>query len=162
MKRSLVILLGAVLLGATLFAASYFTGQRVCVVCGSNSQDKLAWLRNEFHLNEAEMTRIRQLHDGYMPQCAQMCALIAAKKKELDASLAGQTNVTTEAVKKLRELAELRAECQTRMLNHFMAVNQAMPADEGKRYLAEMENSTLGSHEQIEQTMSAEHKHGNQ
>jgi len=54
---------------------------------------------------------------------------------------------------KLTELGELRAQCQAQMLQHFIAVSRAMPPEEGRRYLAEMERLTLGFHEEIEQTM---------
>ena len=37
-----------------------------------------------------------------------------------------------------------------------------MPPEEGRRYLAEMEKITLGSHEEIEQSMSTGHEHGTQ
>lgn len=153
MNRSLVILLGALALGAAIFAGSYFTAQHATVACCA-SPDELSWLRTEFHLSDADMARIRALHEGYRPKCAEMCAKIAAKKSELDAVLGGSTNVTAEAQKKLSELAALRAQCQAQMLQHFITVSHAMPPEEGRRYLAEMEEVTLGNHEQIEQTMS--------
>jgi hypothetical protein len=162
MNRSLVIVLGALALGAAVFAGSYFVGQQTCVTAMSRSVDDLSWLRDEFHLSDAEMARIRQLHEGYMPQCAKMCGLIAAKNAEVQAALGNGTNVTAEAQKKLSELGELRAQCQAQMLRHFIAVSQAMPPDEGARYLAEMKKITLGAHEEIEQSMSdqAGHEHG--
>jgi hypothetical protein len=40
------------------------------------------------------------------------------------------------------------------MLAHFFEVSRAMPAEQGRRYLAEMQRLTLGFHEQIENTMS--------
>jgi hypothetical protein len=40
------------------------------------------------------------------------------------------------------------------MLGHFYEVSQAMPPEQGRRYLAEMQRLTLGFHEQIENTMS--------
>ena len=108
------------------------------------------------------MARVRQLHEGYMPQCAKMCALIAAKKAEVQTALGNGTNVTAEAQQKLTELGELRARCQAQMIEHFVTVSQAMPPEEGRRYLAEMKKLTLGSHEEIEQSMSdhAGHEHG--
>ncbi len=162
MNRSLVILLGALALGAALFAGSYSASRRVCVVTMTRSADDLSWLRDEFHLSDAEMARVRQLHEGYMPQCAKMCALIAAKNAEVQAALANGTNVTADAEKKLIELGELRAQCQAQMLQHFITVSQAMPPEEGRRYLAEMKKITLGSHEEIEQSMSDHtgHEHG--
>jgi hypothetical protein len=160
MNRSLVLLLGALALGTVVFAGSYFASRRVCVVTMTRPADDLSWLRDEFHLSDAEMARVRQLHEGYMPQCAKMCALLAAKKVEVQAALGNGTNVTANAQKKLTELGELRAQCQAQMLRHFIAVSQAMPPEEGRRYLAEMEKITLGSHEEIEQSMSAGHEHG--
>ena len=157
-----MILLGALALGAAVFAGSYFVSQRACLMTRANPADDLAWLRDEFHLNGAEMTRIRQLHEGYMPQCMKMCGLIAAKNAEVEAALAGGTNVTADAQKKLSELGELRAQCQMQMLRYFVTVSQAMPPEEGRRYLAEMQKITLGTHEEIEQSMSdhAGHEHG--
>ena len=162
MNRSLVILLGALALAATAFAGAYFVSQRACVTTMTRSADDLSWLRDEFHLSDAEMARVRQLHEGYMPQCAKMCALIAAKEAEVQTALANGTNVTAEAQKKLTELGELRAQCQAQMIQHFVTVSQAMPPEQGQRYLAEMKRLTLGSHEQIEQSMSDHtgHEHG--
>ena len=152
MNRSLVLLLGALALGAAVFASSYFVSHRASLI--TRSADDLSWLRDEFHLSDAEMARVRSLHEGYMPQCAKMCRLIAAKEAEVQTALANGTNVTAEAQKKLTELGELRAQCQAQMLRHFIAVSQAMPPEEGQRYLAEMKRITLGSHEEIEQSMS--------
>jgi hypothetical protein len=96
-----------------------------------------------------------------MPQCAEMCVRIAAKKQELAKALANDTNVTANAQKKLTELGELRAQCQVQMLQHFTEVSQTMPPEQGRRYLAEMQRLTLGLHEQTEQSMSesAGHEH---
>jgi hypothetical protein len=157
MNRSLVILLGALVLAAAVFAGSYFVSQRACVM--TRSADDLSWLRDEFHLSDAEIVRVRQLHEGYMPQCAKMCALIAAKSTEVQTALGSGTNVTAEAQRKLTELGELRAQCQAQMIQHFVTVSQAMPPEQGQRYLAEMKKLTLGSHEEIEQSMSAGHEH---
>jgi small-conductance mechanosensitive channel len=161
MNRSLIILLGVLALGAAVFAGSYFVGQRACVMSMTRSADDLSWLRVEFHLSDADMVRIRQLHEGYTPQCAEMCARIAAKKAEVQVALTDGTNVTAEAQKKLTELGELRAQCQAQMLAHFMEVSQTMPPGQGRRYLAEMQRLTLGFHEQTEQSMSepAGHEH---
>jgi hypothetical protein len=162
MHRSLVIVLGALAIGAAVFAASYSASKHACVATMTSSADDLSWLREEFHLSDAEMARVRQLHEGYLPQCAKMCALIAAKNAEIQAALGNGTNVTVEARKKLTELGELRAQCQAQMIQHFVTVSQAMPAEQGRRYLAEMKQLTLGFHEQIEQSMTdhAGHEHG--
>ncbi len=154
MRRSLLILLAMLLAGAVVIGTSYLLARRICVRQLAASTDNLAWLRGEFHLGEAEMQRIRQLHDGYLPRCHENCARIAAKKKELLAELDQAEGMTPAARQKLGEVAALRAECQANMLAHFYEVSQAMPPEQGRRYLAEMQRLTLGFHEQIENAMS--------
>jgi hypothetical protein len=162
MKRSPLIVLVALAAGVAVFAASYVLAQRLGTKHFASSADDLDWLRLEFRLSTAEIARIRELHDGYLPQCGEMCQQIAAKKHELESALTGATNVTAAVEQKLSELAALRAQCQTQMLRHFVEVSRAMPPEAGRRYLAEMQRLTLGFHEQIEQSMShaADHAHG--
>jgi hypothetical protein len=161
MRRPLVILFGVLAVGAAVFGGSFLVARQCCVKQMAASADDLDWLRHEFQLDDAEMARVRALHEGYMPKCADMCARIAAKKNELESALAGSTNVNASVEKTLAELGELRAQCQAQMLQHFVEVSQAMPPEQGRRYLAEMQRLTLGFHEQIEQTMSdhAGHEH---
>ena len=154
MRRSLLILLAMLLAGAAIVGTSYLLARRICVRELASSADDLAWLRDEFHLGDAEMQRIRQLHEGYLPKCRENCARIAAKKQELQAALDNAQGMTPEAAQKLTEVAALRAQCQANMLAHFYEVSRAMPPEQGRRYLAEMQRLTLGFHEQIENTMS--------
>lgn len=158
MKRPLLILFGALALGAAIFAGSFFCARHTTMSCCEQPADDLNWLRLEFHLGDAEMARIRELHEGYLPQCAEICAQIAAAKREL----AALANNSAKALAKQTEIAALRAQCQSNMLAHFVAVSQAMPPAQGERYLAEMKKLTLGSHEQMEQSMSGDPAHEHQ
>ena len=155
MNRSLAILIGALILGAGIFAGSFFAARHTTMSCCEQPADDLNWLRLEFHLSDAEMAHIREMHEGYLPQCGEMCAKIAAAKREL-AALA--TN-SAEALAKQNEIAALRAQCQSNMLAHFVAVSQAMPPAQGARYLAEMKKLTLGDTGQMEQSMSGDSVH---
>jgi hypothetical protein len=156
MRRSLLILLALLLGGAAIVGSSYLLAQRICVHELAASGDELAWLREEFHLSDAELQRIRQLHEGYLPKCHENCARIAAKKQELQTELDKAQGMTPEARQKLTEVAGLRAQCQANMLAHFYEVSRAMAPEQGRRYLAEMQRLTLGFHEQIEHTMSGD------
>ena len=162
MNRPLLILCGALALGTALFAGTYFAAHRATIMCCAKPADDLNWLRTEFHLADAEMARIRTLHESYRPQCAAVCAQIAAKNRELEFALGHSTNLTAEARSKLGELAALRAKCQAQMLEHFARVSQAMPPEQGRRYLEEMKRLTLGQHEQMEHSMSGAHDHEHQ
>ena len=154
MRRSLILLIALLMAGVAIAGGSYLLGCRICARQLAASGDDLAWLRREFRLGDNEMQRIRQLHEGYLPKCHENCALIAAKKQELQAALDHAQGMTPEAEQKLAEVAALRAKCQSNMLGHFYEVSQAMPPEQGRRYLAEMQRLTLGFHEQIENTMS--------
>jgi hypothetical protein len=154
MRRSLLILLAVLLAGAAIAGTSYLLARHICLRQLAPTGNDLAWLRDEFHLSDTEMQRIRQLHAGYLPKCRENCARIAAKKQELQAALDKAQGMTSEAQQKLAEVAALRAQCQSNMLAHFFEVSRAMPAEQGRRYLAEMQRLTLGFHEQIENTMS--------
>lgn len=154
MRRYFLILFGVAGLGVVVFGGSYLLAQRICTRQLANPADDLAWLRQEFRLSDAEMAFIRKLHDGYLPKCHAMCERIAAKKRELAEALADATNVTPVAEQRLAELGALRAECQAQMLRHFAEVSQAMPQEQGRRYLDKMRQLTLGSHEKVEESMS--------
>ncbi|MEI7534082.1 MAG: hypothetical protein WCK57_06895 [Verrucomicrobiae bacterium] len=158
MNRSLVILIGALALGAAIFAGSFFCARHTTMSCCEQPADDLNWLRLEFHLSDAEMAHIRELHEGYLPQCGELCQKIAATKRDL----AALTKNSAEALAKQNEIAALRAQCQSNMLAHFVAVSQAMPPEVGQRYLAEMKKLTLGDHERMEQSMSGDSAHEHQ
>lgn len=163
MRKPLVILIGALALGALLFGGAYYCAQYVCVQRVAQSTDDLDWLRLEFQLSDAGLARIRELHDGYLPKCSDNCALIAAKKRELNKAIAASTNSTATLDELRADVAALRTKCQSEMVAHFEEVSRAMPVEQGERYIAEMKRLTLGAHEQVEQSMSGTNHdaHGN-
>ena len=154
MRRSLIIVLAVLLSSAAIVGLTSAIAKRICAQHLARLGDDLAWLRHEFRLSDTELQRIRQLHEGYLPKCREMCDRIAAKKKELQAALDAGKGVTPEAERMLAEVAALRSQCQAQMLRHFDEVSQAMPPEQGQRYLAEMRRLTLGFHEQFENSMS--------
>jgi len=162
MRRPLLILAAMLLAGAAVF----FGGQRLvahwCAEHMPRPTDDLAWLRLEFRLTDLDLARVRQLHDGYLPKCRDFCERIDARKRELHAALVAGTNAPVAIEHKLVEIGTLRAQCQAAMLQHFREVSQVMPAEQGRRYLAEMQRLTLGFHEQIEHSMApgASNPHG--
>lgn len=162
MKHPARILVAAALLALAVGWLSYFCAARLCAAQVSGRED-LVWLQREFKLTDAELQHIRQLHEGYLPKCREMCSRIASKREELDAALEQTGSASTQAEQKLVELGTLRAQCQAQMLRHFEEVSRAMAPAQGKRYLEEMKKLTLGSHDQFEHSMGkadAGHGHG--
>jgi hypothetical protein len=156
MRRSLLILFAVVVASVALGLGAYRLVGHLCAEHLVGSTDDLHWLRTEFRLSDAEMARIRQLHKGYLPQCQDFCARIAAKQREVAQALSTGTNITAAVEQKLTEAATLRAQCQATMLQHFVEVSRVMPPEQGRRYLSEMQRLTLGAHEQIEHRMSGD------
>jgi hypothetical protein len=164
MRRPLIIVVFMLLAGATVFLTGHHLAAQWCVNYVARPTDDLAWLRLEFRLSDADLARVRELHDGYLPKCRDFCERIGAGNLELQAMLASGTNEPAAIERKLLEIGEHRARCQAAMLQHFQDVSRVMPLEQGRRYLAEMRRLTLGFHDQIERSMSpnAASPHGHQ
>jgi hypothetical protein len=143
MKRVATILLIGAILACLAYFGGYFAGTARHRALLHSDTPELAWLKQEFNLGEAEFARITELHEAYLPGCAARCQLIDDKNAELRELLAATGTVTPEVEKKLSEAAALRLECHTEMLKHFIAVSKAMPPEQGKRYLAWIEEQTF-------------------
>ena len=100
-------------------------------------------MQQEFHLSDAEFKRVSQLHEQYLNGCAERCHQIDLKNEELARLLEATNNISPEIQRALAEAAQLRAQCQSIMLEHFYEVSRTMPADQGKRYLAWVRGKTL-------------------
>jgi hypothetical protein len=143
MKRVPVILLTGLVLAALAYVGGHYAGTARHRAILESDAPELAWLKREFNLSETEFARITELHEAYLPGCAERCKGIDAKNAELRALLGAAGTVTPEVEKKLAEAAALRLECHTEMLKHFIAVSKAMPPEQGKRYLAWIEQQTF-------------------
>lgn len=143
MKRAWFIVIAGLVLGLAAYAGIYFarTADNHSIVKGS--QPMLSWLQQEYHLSDSQFARVCELYAAYQPKCAEMCRRIDAQNTETERLLAATNAVTPEIREALARAAQLRAECQTAMLEHFYEVAQAMPAEEGKRYLAWVQQETI-------------------
>ena len=158
MRRPVWLILGALVAASALFALCHAVAFRLELRRAEQADDGMEWLRREFQLTDWEVAKIRPLHEGYHTRCGELCARIAARQQELSGLLHPSGAVTPEVEAKVREIALLRAECQTRMLRHFQDVAAAMPPAQGARYLAEMTRLTLHGHEAIESEMAHRHE----
>jgi len=106
---------------------------------------------------------IAELHAAYQPCCGEMCQKIAAKNAEIREALAKSGGITPEVEQKLAEAGAIRAECQKAMLQHFIDVSRSMPPEEGKRYLAWVEDKTFPAGQGMAMPgMAAHHAHGDE
>lgn len=167
MKKGTLILLLGLLLGVSGFTGFYYLGTAPGRSLMCKPQPELAWLKQEFKLSDAEFARISRMHQAYLPQCRERCRRIEALNLKLQQSLALATNMTPEIEELVRQRARMRADCETEMLKHFLAVSRTMPPAEGRRYLEWVEQQTFlrdqgmeqHHHLQKAQPVVAEHHH---
>ncbi len=143
MKRLISILFAGLAVAAAAYCAVYFSGTARHRELLEDKQPELAWLKDEFHLSDADFKRIIELHEAYMPHCREMCRRIDAKNAELKDLLAKTDALTPDIEAKLNEAAQLRAECQRSMLKHFFEVSRTMPSEQGRRYLEWVQERTF-------------------
>ena len=85
MSRAGKIVWAGVILAGVLGIGAYFCVMKLCA--RQMTADDLSWLKHEFHLSDGEMQRVRQLHEGYLPKCREMCGKIAEKEGEVERAL---------------------------------------------------------------------------
>jgi hypothetical protein len=149
-KGGLILLLGLVL-GAASFFGFYYLGTASCRDMINRPQPELAWLKKEFNLDDAEFSRVSQLHEAYLPRCAERCRRIELQNQKLQELLRQTTTVTSEIKDLLVERGKMRAACEAEMLGHFIEVSRTMPPEQGRRYLAWAEQQLVLNGQGMEQ-----------
>jgi hypothetical protein len=135
--RNLVATIG--LLIAIAVAAgfiSYRLGSASDVRDALAKRDALAWLRTDFHLNDAQFAAIRTLHESYSVVCEGHCHAIqeaAMARNALKAAAQPDAAAVTAAERRLQELRNI---CETAIAGHVRRVAAEMSPAEGERYLA--------------------------
>jgi Spy/CpxP family protein refolding chaperone len=138
MKRLVVILALAALLGLGAYFVSY--GIARCTFCRvPDAKDSSGWMRQEFHLTEAQYAQVKQLEIAYHPHCAEMCLQIGQSRLTLKNLILANGTMTPDIEAALKKDGEVQQQCRENMLRHFYEVSQALPPAEGKRYLQIMQ-----------------------
>src|SRR6266404_6012035 len=143
MKRPWVILVSGLVLAVAAHFGFYYAGTAKSRDLERNERPELEWLKQEFHLSEIDFSRVAEMHKAYLAGCAERCRLIDEKNEHLKELLATTNTITPEIEKALSEAALLRADCQRKMLQHFYEVSRTMPPEQGKRYLAWVQDQTI-------------------
>jgi hypothetical protein len=120
--RNFLITVGVALAAcAAAFGVFYALNDNPAMRRAAREGDAMAWLRTEFHLNDAQFAAIKKLHEDYGTVCAGHCAAIMEARKR-SAPRA--------------EIEALEKKCVDSMTAHFRRVAALMPPGEGERYLA--------------------------
>src|ERR1051325_6505781 len=131
MKRAVTILVGGLLVACATYCLFYFAGTAAHRKVLASHAPELFWLQKEFHLSDAELARITQLHEAYLPQCKTRCRHIEELNHKLTDAIKSPSRVTPDVERLLAERAQARADCQAEMLKHFFEVSRTMPPEQG-------------------------------
>src|SRR6266705_5990826 len=129
MKRTWLVLLGGIAAGCVAYAGVYLRTTSAQRSMEQSTRPELAWLKKEYHLDDAQFAQVVQLHDAYRPKCAEMCRRIDDQNAKVQQLLSATNTVTPEIKQALAQAAQLRVECQSAMMQHFYEVSRAMPPD---------------------------------
>jgi hypothetical protein len=147
MKKGALILVLGLVVATAAYGCIYFACTSSARHLRQSARPELAWLKDEFKLSDAEFKRVAELHAAYLPQCAEMCREIDAQNQRLKELLAATNQITSQIESAVSECSRLRAECQRNMLKHFYDVSRTMPPEQGRRYLAWVQERTFLSNE---------------
>ena len=143
MKRGLWIILAAVLAAI----AGFVITQRSCcdvVMAHAAAQDgrsllpELEWLRNEFKLNDAQFSKVSELHVAYRPICEDLCSKVMESQEKVKGLVKDGTQVSPELTAALQEQATLRVECQAAKLTHLYRTAACFTPEQSRSYLDAM------------------------
>jgi hypothetical protein len=157
MKRVWLTVVAGLVLAVAAYLGTYYAGTAHSHSLEHAQSPELLWLKDEYHLGDAEFQRILQMHEAYLAGCADRCRRIDEKNADLRQLLAATNAVNPQIERVLAEAAQLRAECQKQMLQHFYDVSRTMPPEQGQRYLAWVQARTILSdtHSQMQGSAAA-------
>lgn len=128
----------AVLCGAIAFWATrnHMTERRHDVLL--DDLPELEWVKKEFQLNDQQFAKVRELHIGYRPKCAEMCRRISEAHDKLKATVQTHDAMSPELEKAIEDHARVHGECQRAMLAHLYKTAGVLDDEQRRRYLEAM------------------------
>ena len=98
--------------------------------------DPMMWLRAEFHLNDEQYSKVKQLHQDYGAICTEHCRQIQEATDALAPLKVTKSPDAAKLAEGERRVRELRAVCERSIDEHVRAVAGCMSPKESERYLA--------------------------
>jgi hypothetical protein len=128
MKRLAFFLLLVIAVAATAYGVTRYLHTR-------KPEDPWAWLRREFHLSDAQLARIKALHQAYEPVCADHCNRIMAVQERMAGLERTAAKDSPEYAAALKEWEGVKRECNEATLQHLLKVAAEMDPVQGRHYL---------------------------
>jgi hypothetical protein len=136
MMRRLFILAGLVAAALVAYGVSHWLLMRNAPHEHHAAGDPLAWMQQEFQLDDATFTKVQALHTAYAPTCADLCRAIARANSRVRDLTAQSRTMTPELADAIREAQLRQADCRTAMLRHIYETAALLPPEAATRYLS--------------------------
>ena len=138
MRKGLLIFLLAAVTACASYWIYYLVATAPARTMAAQANGEMEWLRREYHLSDAQFSRIRELHRDYAPKCDLMCEKIGKANARLDQLIVANKAYTPEVEAAMKEYLAVQGECRQALLAHVYAVSAEMSAADGARYLEMM------------------------
>jgi len=135
--------IGAFAAAVIAFCGTNFFGTRDLREIAKAPNGELEWLRQEFHLSDAQFAKIATLHSAYTPVCNEMCRRITDANSKLDRLVSENHEVTPELEAAIREAGSVQEDCHKQMLAHIYQVSAQMNPADGQNYLRLMKSRVI-------------------
>jgi len=135
--------IGAFAAAVIAFCGTNFFGTRDLREIAKAPNGELEWLRQEFHLTDAQFAKIATLHSAYTPVCNEMCRRIMEANSKLDRLVSEKREVTPELEAAIQEAGSVQEDCHKQMLAHIYQVSAQMNPADGQNYLRLMKSRVI-------------------
>jgi hypothetical protein len=136
-------IVGACAAAAITFWGINFFATRDLRQMAAAPNGELEWLRQEFHLSDAQFKSIADLQSAYTPVCGEMCQRIMEANSKLDRLLSENREMTPEVEAAIKEAGLVQYDCRKQMLAHIYRVGAQMNPADGQRYLHLMRSRVI-------------------
>ena len=143
MKRRLLVLAAFLTIAAVGYGLYYQGATASARAMLARPQGEMEWLRQEFHLSDAQFAKVQALHAAYVPKCDEMCRKIMEANARLDELVSQGNQLSPEIAAAVDRAMAVQADCRKQMLAHIYEVSAQMDPAEGQRYFALMKRRVI-------------------
>lgn len=143
MKRGLLILAACLAIAAVGYGVYYRGATASARAMLARSDGEMEWLRQEFHLSDAQFAKVEALHAAYVPKCDEMCRKIAEANARLEELVSQAHQLSPEIAAAFDRATAVQADCRKQMLAHIYEVSAQMDPVQGRRYFALMKGRVI-------------------
>ena len=143
MKRGLWVLVVFLVVAAAGYGTYYGCATASARAMLSRPASEMEWLRQEFHLSDAQAAKVKALHAAYVPKCDEMCRKIIEANAHLEELVSTGNRLSPEIAAAFDRATAVQADCRKQMLAHIYEVSAQMDPAEGRRYFALMKGRVI-------------------